>query len=47
MNVSFDLGDEASIIAIDIELPEEDAFPDVEYNLSAKQARVSQKNCRH
>lgn len=42
-NVSFDLGDDASTIAIDIELPEEDAFPDVEYNLSAKQAKVSVK----
>lgn len=42
-NVSFDLGDDASTIAIDIELPEEDAFPDVEYNLAAKQAKVSVK----
>ncbi|MGP9768786.1 DUF4236 domain-containing protein [Halomonas sp. AOP13-D3-9] len=42
-NVSFDLGDDASTIAIDIELPEEDAFPDMEYNLSAKQAKVSVK----
>ncbi|MCE8025241.1 DUF4236 domain-containing protein [Billgrantia aerodenitrificans] len=42
-NVSFDLGDDASTIAIDIELPEEDAFPDVEYHLAAKQAKVSIK----
>lgn len=42
-SVSFDLGDDASTIAIDIELPEEDDFPDVEYNLAAKQAKVSVK----
>ncbi|SDL22836.1 Protein of unknown function [Franzmannia pantelleriensis] len=42
-NVSFDLGDDASTIAIDIELPEEDDFPGVEYNLAAKQAKVSVK----
>lgn len=42
-NVSFDLGDDASTIAIDIELPEEGAFPDVEYHLAAKQAKVSIK----
>lgn len=42
-NVSFDLGDDASTIAIDIELPEEDAFPDVEYTLAAKQPKVSVK----
>ncbi|MFS8151264.1 DUF4236 domain-containing protein [Vreelandella titanicae] len=42
-SVSFDLGDDASTIAIDIELPEENDFPDVEYNLAAKQAKVSVK----
>ncbi|KIN15233.1 MULTISPECIES: DUF4236 domain-containing protein [Halomonadaceae] len=42
-SVSFDLGDDASTIAIDIELPEEDAFPDVEYTLAAKQPKVSVK----
>lgn len=42
-NVSFDLGDDASTIAIDIELPEENAFPDVEYTLAAKQPKVSVK----
>ena len=42
-NVSFDLGDDAGTIAIDIELPEEEAFPDVEYTLAAKQLKVSVK----
>ncbi|WP_299314056.1 DUF4236 domain-containing protein [uncultured Halomonas sp.] len=42
-NVSFDLGDDAGTIAIDIELPEEEAFPDVEYTLAAKQPKVSVK----
>lgn len=41
--MSFDLGDDASTIAIDIELPEEDPFPDVEYTLAAKQLKVSVK----
>lgn len=42
-NVSFDLGDDAGTIAIDIELPEEGAFPAVEYTLAAKQLKVSVK----
>jgi len=42
-NVSFDLGNDAGTIAIDIELPEEEAFPDVEYTLAAKQLKVSVK----
>lgn len=42
-NVSFDLGDDASTIAIDIELPEEGDFPDTEYKLAAKQPKVSAK----
>ncbi|OJA04992.1 hypothetical protein QHL1GM_06085 [Halomonas sp. QHL1] len=42
-NISFDLGDDAGTIAIDIELPEEGDFPDAEYMLAGKQLKVSAK----
>lgn len=42
-NVSFDLGSDAGTIAIDIELPEEDDFPDTEYKLVTRQPKVSAK----
>ncbi|MBB3232061.1 DUF4236 domain-containing protein [Halomonas stenophila] len=41
--ISFDLGDNAATVAIDIELPREEAFPDSEWSMLASQLKVSRK----
>ncbi|MDN3555052.1 DUF4236 domain-containing protein [Halomonas maura] len=41
--ISFDLGSNAATVAIDIELPQEDAFPGSEWSMPAGQLKVSRK----
>ncbi len=39
--INFDFGNDASTIAIDVQLPPEESFPDTEYSVAEKQVKVT------
>ncbi|WP_151702226.1 DUF4236 domain-containing protein [Nitrincola alkalilacustris] len=39
--IDFDFGDDSSTVAIDIDLPTEDQFPDIEYKVPGRQLKIS------